>query len=162
MTKARRITASFLRDDLGKALVRDRKTGALVRFDEPDHVADLNADFVTEDGRKVRSVLRLMAEKYLDPKYSPEAVAAETGIAAATIRGLASEIARVAFEEEIVVEQPWTDMKGEQHEVMIGRPGELSRHARHLRPFQWFSVGAGTACAADNHRLHRLPGRLSL
>lgn len=117
----------FLRDDLGKALVRDRKSGALVRFDEPGHVADLNAEFVTEDSRKVRSVLRLMAEKYLDPKYAPDAVAAETGVAASTIRGLASEIARVAFEEEIVLKQPWTDMKGEQHEVMIGRP--VSFHA---------------------------------
>ncbi len=117
----------FLRDDLGKALIRDRKTGAVVRFDEPGHIADLNAEFTTADGLKVRSVLRLMAEKYLDPKYAPEAVATETGVSATIISGLASEIARVAFEEEIIVEQPWIDMKGEQHEVMIGRP--VSFHA---------------------------------
>jgi anaerobic selenocysteine-containing dehydrogenase len=54
-------------------------------------------------------------------------VAGETGIAAETIRGLAAEIARVAFEEEIVVEQPWTDVNGERHQFYVGRP--VSFHA---------------------------------
>jgi sulfite dehydrogenase (quinone) subunit SoeA len=133
----------FLRDDLGKALIRDRGTGALVRFDAFGHSPDLNADFVLADGRKVRSVLRLMAEKYLDPRYAPEAVAEQTGIDAATIRGLAAEIARVAFEEEIILQQPWTDMKGEYHEVMIGRP--VSFHA--MRGISAHSNGFQTARA---------------
>ena len=68
-----------------------------------------------------------MADMYCDDAYSPDTVAGKTGIAAETIRGLAAEIARVAFEEEIIIEQPWTDMKGERHDHFIGRP--VSMHA---------------------------------
>ena len=43
------------------------------------------------------------------------------------IKGIASELARVAFEEEIVIEQEWTDFRGEKHDKMVGRP--VSFHA---------------------------------
>ena len=76
---------------------------------------------------KAKPVLMMMAEEYSKPEYAPEAVAAETGIAAETIRGLAAEIAKVAFEEEITIEQEWVDMKGEKHDRFIGRP--VSMHA---------------------------------
>ena len=41
---------------------------------------------------------------------------------AVTIRRLAAELAHTAFEEEIVIDQPWTDFRGQRHETMIGRP----------------------------------------
>ena len=49
-------------------------------------------------------------------------VAARTGIAAATIRRISAELAHLAFEREVVIEQPWTDAWGRQHERMVGRP----------------------------------------
>ncbi|MFZ2099932.1 MAG: molybdopterin oxidoreductase family protein, partial [Oricola sp.] len=40
---------------------------------------------------------------------------------------LAAELAKTAFEEEIVIDQPWTDWRGRKHDKMIGRP--VSFHA---------------------------------
>ena len=47
--------------------------------------------------------------------------------AAAQIKAIAAELARIAFDEEIEIEQPWVDFKGETHDRMIGRP--VSMHA---------------------------------
>jgi anaerobic selenocysteine-containing dehydrogenase len=63
-----------------------------------------------------------IAESYLDAKYAPEAVAERCGLTPARIRTLAGEIARVAFDEAIEIDQPWTDFRGEHHDKMIGRP----------------------------------------
>ena len=52
----------------------------------------------------------------------PEKVAKETGVAAATIRRIAAELAHAAFKEEITLDIPWTDWFGRRHEKMIGRP----------------------------------------
>ena len=49
------------------------------------------------------------------------------GIAADKIRRIAAEIARVAFDEAIELDQEWTDFRGETHDKMIGRP--VSFHA---------------------------------
>ncbi len=54
--------------------------------------------------------------------YAPENVSKTTGVPVTQIKRLAAEIAEAAFEREVVVNQPWTDMKGERHETMIGRP----------------------------------------
>ncbi len=76
---------------------------------------------------KVVPSFSLLADKYLDEKYAPEAVADQCGVSPDTIRGLAAEIARVAFEEEIFIEQPWTDINGVKHDGYRGRP--VSFHA---------------------------------
>ncbi|MEE9375667.1 MAG: molybdopterin oxidoreductase family protein [Rhizobiaceae bacterium] len=76
---------------------------------------------------KAKPVLLMMAEEYSKVEYAPETVAEQTGIEAETIRGLAREIAHVAFEEEITIEQEWVDMKGKKHDRFIGRP--VSFHA---------------------------------
>ncbi|MFV0299341.1 MAG: molybdopterin oxidoreductase family protein [Paracoccus sp. (in: a-proteobacteria)] len=110
-------TGLILRDADGKALVRDRLTGALVPFDNPGIRPDLNA---AHPGH--RTVLQLMAERYLRPEYAPEAVAGRCGIPAPRIRAIAGEIARVAFDEAITLDQPWTDFRGERHATMTGRP----------------------------------------
>src|SRR3546814_7622990 len=43
------------------------------------------------------------------------------------MRRLAGELAHAAFEQEVVIEQPWTDWAGRRHERMIGRP--VAMHA---------------------------------
>ncbi len=117
----------FARDDNDVELVWDSQKGEAVAHTTKGVVPDLTGEVTLANGQKARPVMRLMADMYSDEAYSPASVSQKTGIAADTIRGLAAEIARVAFEEEIIIEQPWTDMKGERHENFIGRP--VSMHA---------------------------------
>jgi len=70
---------------------------------------------------------QLMAARFLDPRYAPEAVASTTGIPAATIKRIAAELAHAAFEQEITLDVAWTDWAGRRHDKMIGRP--VSMHA---------------------------------
>ncbi len=116
----------FLRDAQGREQVFDREHGAPAAFDRAGLRPDLQSDRVI-DGVTYRPVFRLLAERYLSERYSPEAVAERCGVDAGQIRRLAAELARVAFEEEIVVERPWTDFRGQRHERMVGRP--VSFHA---------------------------------
>lgn len=117
----------FARNDDGVELIWDSQNNRAVAHTGKGVVPNLTQSVELEDGRTATPVLRLMADMYSDDAYSPDAVAAQTGIAADTIRGLAAEIAQVAFEQEIIIEQPWVDMKGEHHEHFIGRP--VSMHA---------------------------------
>jgi anaerobic selenocysteine-containing dehydrogenase len=117
----------FARDGNGDPLVHDRETGTLAAAGQAGRKVSLSGEFTLADGRTAVPSFQLLADKYLDVKYAPEAVCEETGVDAGTIRGLAAEIGRVAFEEEIVLDRPWTDMKGERHATMIGRP--VSFHA---------------------------------
>ncbi|WP_300515299.1 molybdopterin-dependent oxidoreductase [Aliiroseovarius sp.] len=111
----------FLRGKSGKPQVLARETGILMDYDCPAITPDLAGQFV-EEGVTHRTVFQLMADRYLSPDYAPEAVEARTGVPATRIKSIAAELARVAFEEEIVIDQPWTDWKGERHDKMIGRP----------------------------------------
>lgn len=79
------------------------------------------------DGRRAVPVFHLIAERYLDPAYSPDAVAERCGVPASTIGRLARELAEAAFEHPVVLDQPWTDARGRRHERMIGRP--VAMHA---------------------------------
>ena len=115
-------TGLFLRDENDQPLVIDRVTGKLTPFDQKGVRPDLGANY---DGHK--TVMALMAEKYLDPQYDPEIVAEKCGISARKIKTIAAELARVAFEEEITLDRAWTDFRGEKHDKMIGRP--VSMHA---------------------------------
>ncbi|VAW04988.1 Anaerobic dimethyl sulfoxide reductase chain A, molybdopterin-binding domain [hydrothermal vent metagenome] len=116
----------FLRDKDDKPQVIDRKTGKLTAFDKPGVRPDLHATH-QQDGITHRPVMHLMAERYLDAQYAPEAVAERCGIKPEKIRTIAAELARVAFEEEIELDIEWTDFRGEKHDKMIGRP--VSFHA---------------------------------
>ncbi|WP_120634006.1 molybdopterin oxidoreductase family protein [Ruegeria sp. EL01] len=116
----------FLRDSDGKPLVIDRVTGKPTAFDKPGVRPDLSATYV-QDGTTHRPVFHLMADKYLSDEHTPEAVAERCGIPAKRIRAIAAEIARVAFDEAIELDQEWTDFRGETHAKMIGRP--VSFHA---------------------------------
>ena len=116
----------FLRDEEGKELVIDRKTGKPAPVDGEGVQPDL-AGHWRHAGITHVPVFQMMAERYLDPQYSPDKVADRVGISAGRIRKIAAEIARVAFEEEITLDRPWTDFRGVKHDKMTGRP--VSFHA---------------------------------
>jgi anaerobic selenocysteine-containing dehydrogenase len=117
----------FARDGDGNPLLYDGARGALVSAMEADTRPVLAGRRTLADGRGAVPAFELLARRYLEPAYAPEAVAEQTGLSAATIRGLAAEIAQAAFEQPVVIEQPWTDWAGRRHERMIGRP--VSFHA---------------------------------
>ena len=116
----------LMRDANGKQLVVDSVTGKLAPFDRPGVRPDLSATY-RHGGVTHRPVFHLMVKRYLDPSYSADAVTERVGIAADKIRRIAAEIARVAFDEAIELDQKWTDFRGETHDKMIGRP--VSFHA---------------------------------
>ncbi|MAU52806.1 MAG: formate dehydrogenase, partial [Roseovarius sp.] len=116
----------FLRDADGKPLVKDRTTGKLMAFDTPGVSPDLSATHEA-GGITHRPVMHLLAERYLDPQYAPEAVAGRCGVTPDKIRRIAAELAHVAFDEAITLEREWTDFRGETHQTMTGRP--VSFHA---------------------------------
>ena len=117
----------FARNAEGDALIWDKKAGKACSYREKAITPEMSASVTLEDGRRARPVFRLMADKYLDDKYSPDAVAEATGIPASQIKSIAYQLAQTAFEEEIVIKQKWTDWKGEVHKEMRGRP--VSFHA---------------------------------
>ncbi len=116
----------LLRDVQGQFMVQDRVTGTPATFDKKGVKPAFTGD-VTYKGVTYTPVFELMTRKYLSDDYAPEAVAERCGISAETIRRLAAELAHVAFEEEITIDQPWTDWRGEKHKTMTGRP--VSFHA---------------------------------
>ncbi len=117
----------FARDDDGTPLVFDRKTKKTCASGQPDCAPEMHADVTLADGRKARPVFALLAEKYLDSRYSAEAVSDQTGISVRQIKSLAAQLVQTAFDEEIIIDQEWTDWKGEHHKQIIGRP--VSFHA---------------------------------
>jgi anaerobic selenocysteine-containing dehydrogenase len=117
----------FARNPQGSPLVWDGHSGSPMPALSPDAEPRLMGRFKLADGRRVVTSFQLIAERYLAPEWSPDAVAARCGIPAATIRRIAAELARAAFECEISLDVPWTDHLGRHHEKMVGRP--VSMHA---------------------------------
>ena len=119
-------TGLLLRDGDGKQLVIDRVTKKPTPFDQKGVKPDLNGSHHSK-GTTNRTVFHQMIERYLDVQYSPEAIAEKVGISTKKIRAIAAELSRVAFEEAFELNQPWTDFRGDRHEIMVGRP--VSFHA---------------------------------
>ena len=117
----------FARDKNGIALVWD----AAKNRPGPNSEAMINpalmGRFKLPDGRKAATSFTLIAERFLKPDWSPELVSPQCGVPAGTIKRIAAELARVAFEEQIELDIPWTDHLGRTHDKMIGRP--VSMHA---------------------------------
>ena len=111
----------ILRDEAGKALVLDRRTGKPAAFDGKGVQPDLSGSW-RHAGFTHRPVLHHMAERYLTDEYAPETIAEKVGIDAKRIRAIAADIARVAFDDAIELDREWTDFRGETHKKMIGRP----------------------------------------
>src|SRR6202166_5301698 len=101
----------FARNDSGDSLVLDG-AGGLASALTSGVGARVVGDAALPDGRRAVPVFQLLAQRYLDPRYAPEEVAAVCGITGERIRSLAQEIARTAFEQEIEVAVPWTDWAG--------------------------------------------------
>ena len=110
------------RDRDGRALAYDRASRTLVPAETTGIDPALFGSFTRAEGGALRPAFALLAERYSDASYAPEAVAARCGVSAASIRRLAAEIASAAFEHPVVLEQPWTDTAGRRHERMVGRP----------------------------------------
>ena len=111
-----------LRDANGDPLVADSRNGSLAPFRNPDVVPALGGDVRLEDGTIARPVFALMAERYLDSRFSPDSVSGRTGISAKAIRGLAAVLAKTAFEEAYEIDLPWTDFRGTRHPTTLARP----------------------------------------
>ena len=79
------------------------------------------------DGRRVKSAFALLLERYMRPEYAPENAAPLCGVSAADIERLALEAATAAFESDVVVPTPWTDVFGRRHKEFVGRP--VAMHA---------------------------------
>ena len=144
----------FARDEDGRPLAWDAKRKSLGCALDPDITPALVGTHRLADGRTAIPAFELVARRFLDPAYAPEAVATRTGIAAATIRRLATELAAVAFDQEIVIDQPWTDWAGREQSRMIGRP--VSFHA--MRGIAAHSNGLHTCRAI--HVLQMLLGSI--
>ena len=92
-----------------------------------DHAPALSGEVKLPDGRRAVPAFQLLAERFLDDQYAPDAVAEDTGITAETIKRIAAELAHTAFKEEITLDIQWTDWAGRKHDKLIGRP--VSMHA---------------------------------
>ena len=144
----------FARSGSGAPLLWDLASKSAVDASGIDASPALVGEFVLGDGRTVTPSFQLLAERYLDPQFAPDAVAHRCGVSAALIRDVAAEIARVAFKEEIILQQPWTDWAGRRHETMVGRP--VAMHA--MRGISAHSNGFHTCRAI--HVLQMLIGAI--
>ena len=146
----------YFRDAHGAPLCWDGARGALARATDADVRPALVGAFELPDGRKATPAFQLMAERYLDPRYAPERAEEATGIPAATIRRIARQLARTAFQETIELDIPWTDWAGRRHDKVVGRP--VSMHA--MRGISAHSNGFHTCRAI--HLLQLLLGTIDV
>ncbi|MBM3514331.1 MAG: formate dehydrogenase [Alphaproteobacteria bacterium] len=145
----------FLTDAAGNQLLWDRHSQSAVSAYRPDTVPAMKGRY-SVSGRNVTPAFQLMAERYLDPNYRPEAVASTCGIPAATIKRIAAELVVAAFDQQIELPIAWTDWAGRKHDRMIGRP--VSMHA--MRGISAHSNGFQTCRAI--HLLQMLLGSIDV
>jgi anaerobic selenocysteine-containing dehydrogenase len=112
----------FARDKGGKPLAYDRRSNGFVDAEAFGTDPALLGTFRLPDGRSAQPAFARAAERYLSPEFAPEAVAARCGVPATTIRRIAAEIAEVAFNQPVVLDQSWTDTAGRRHQTMVGHP----------------------------------------
>ncbi|MBL8643931.1 MAG: molybdopterin oxidoreductase family protein [Rhodospirillaceae bacterium] len=143
------------RDDQGNPLCWDKTTNAAASALRADVTPALRGAFDV-NGKKAVPAFELMAARYLDDAYAPEAVAARCGISAATIKRIAAELAHAAFQETIELPIAWTDWAGRKHDKMVGRP--VAMHA--MRGISAHSNGFHTCRAI--HLLQMLLGTIDV
>lgn len=128
----------FVKNAEAQPFVIDSRTGQPAPWDAKGVQPDLGAVWQGH-----RTVFQHMAERYLSLEHAPEAVADRCGVPALRIRQLAAELADVAFNQAIEINQPWIDFRGDTHDKMVGRP--VSFHA--MRGISAHSNGFQTARA---------------
>ena len=144
----------FARDAGGNPLCFDGKRKKLVNALGPDVTPVLAGSRKLADKRRAVPAFELLARRYMDPGFAPEAVARQVGIPAETIRRIAAEIADAAFAQQVELDIEWTDWAGRTHKTMIGRP--VSMHA--MRGISAHSNGFHTCRAI--HLLQMLLGSI--
>ncbi|HSE76828.1 MAG TPA: molybdopterin oxidoreductase family protein [Alphaproteobacteria bacterium] len=144
----------FARGDDGRPVVWDRQRNGPVDASDTGASPKIAGEVRMPDGRMALPAFHLFAERMLDAQYAPEAVAPTCGVPAATIRRIAAELAHAAFDEELVLERPWTDWAGRHHARTIGRP--VAMHA--MRGISAHSNGFHTCRAL--HLLQMLLGSI--
>jgi anaerobic selenocysteine-containing dehydrogenase len=117
----------FARDAAGHALCWDRDANTPVDANAIDIAPAVVGEYILPDGRRAVPVFQLIAERYLDRQYAPDAVSERCGIPADTIRRIARELAAAAFDSKFSLPVAWTDTHGREHAEMIGRP--VTMHA---------------------------------
>jgi sulfite dehydrogenase (quinone) subunit SoeA len=117
----------FARNSDGSPLVFDLKTKSLVGAQLNGIAPRFAGETLLPDGRRARPVFEHIARRFLSDEYSADAIAPRCGILAETIRRIAAELAHAAFQQEIVLDLPWTDASGRLHDKTIGRP--VAMHA---------------------------------
>ncbi|WP_456953856.1 molybdopterin oxidoreductase family protein [Lysobacter sp. HA35] len=117
----------FARDAEGRPLCFDRASGACVDANSIDVLPAVVGEYTLADGRIAVPSFQLLAERYMDPQYAPDAVSERCGVPADTIRRIARELAENAFDHELRLPIAWTDAWGREHAEMVGRP--VSMHA---------------------------------
>jgi anaerobic selenocysteine-containing dehydrogenase len=144
----------FARDADGKPLCFDRHANAAIDANAIGVAPAVVGEYALPDGRNAVPVFQLVAERYLDPQYAPDAVSERCGIPADTIRRIARELAAAAFDSKFSLPIAWTDTAGRTHAEMIGRP--VSMHA--MRGISAHSNGFHTCRAL--HLLQLLLGAI--
>ena len=146
----------FARDGDGNPLCWDGSSNQFASAVAAGSQPTFTGQYKLADGTAVEPAFALMASRYLNEDYAPDAVTEATGIEAGTIRRLASELAEVAFEQEITLDIPWTDWAGREQTQMIGRP--VAFHA--MRGISAHSNGFHTCRAL--HLLQMLLGTIDV
>ncbi|HET6430887.1 molybdopterin oxidoreductase family protein [Dyella sp.] len=142
----------FARDADGHVLCWDGR--AATRADAIDISPVVVGECTLPDGRVAVPVFQLLAERYLDPQFAPDAVSERCGIPPDTIRRIARELAAAAFDSKLSLPVAWTDSWGREHAEMTGRP--VSMHA--MRGISAHSNGFHTCRAL--HVLQMLLGAI--
>lgn len=101
------------------------RQGAFAHADAIDIAPAVVGEYILPDGRTAVPVFQLVAERYLDPQYAPDAVSERCGVPADTIRRIARELAQAAFDSKLELPVAWTDAWGREHATMQGRPVAL-------------------------------------
>ena len=117
----------FLRDENNQPLIISHSDGSIIPHNTKGVKAAMKGEVKLQDGSVATPAFTIMTETYLKDIYSPENISEKVGIAPERIRKFAQDLAFAAFKKEVVINQPWTDWKGEKHKKMIGRP--VSMHA---------------------------------
>ena len=117
----------FARDQHGEPLCWNQTDQHPISASAIDIAPAIVGRYTLADGTIATPAFQLLAERYMDAQYSPEAVSERCGIPATTIRRIARELADAAFESNLTLPIAWTDAWGRQHDEMIGRP--VSMHA---------------------------------
>ena len=130
----------FARNEDGKPLCVDKASGEVVDATRIDISPSLVGEVELADGRKAVPSFQLIADRFLrasitvlrKPKKSPGCRRPRSAV-------LLPSWLKAAFENEVVLDVPWTDWAGRRHEKMVGRPVSFARDARDLGAFQWIS-----------------------